>query len=129
MKNLDQSDQNQFLDVLDQQKIHQRKVDRVLYIVLPIIAFLLCVMCANYNWQSTLGTFLMLLIAFIAVGIRRLNLRLWLVIVAVYSLVDIYLTYSGQLPIQAVGRQMGTMLSFVGILGIGRPYIDRWLMK
>ena len=129
MKNLDQSDQNQFLDVLDQQKIHQRKVDRVLYIVLPIIAFLLCVMCANYNWQSTLGTFLMLLIAFIAVGIRRLNLRLWLVIVAVYSLVDIFLTYSGQLPIQAVGRQMGTMLSFVGILGIGRPYIDRWLMK
>jgi hypothetical protein len=129
MKNLDQSDQNQFLDVLDQQKIHQRKVDRVLYIVLPVIAFLLCVMCANYNWQSTLGTFLMLLIAFIAVGIRRLNLRLWLVIVAVYSLVDIYLTYSGQLPIQAVGRQMGTMLSFVGILGIGRPYIDRWLMK
>ena len=129
MKNLDQSDQNQFLDVLDQQKIHQRKVDRVLYIVLPIIAFLLCVMCANYNWQSTLGTFLMLLIAFIAVGIRRLNLKLWLVIVAVYSLVDIYLTYSGQLPIQAVGRQMGTMLSFVGILGIGRPYFDRWLMK
>lgn len=129
MKNLDQSDQNQFLDVLDQQKIHQRKVDRVLYIVLPVIAFLLCVMCANYNWQSTLGTFLMLLVAFIAVGIRRLNLRLWLVIVAVYSLVDIYLTYSGQLPIQAVGRQMGTMLSFVGILGIGRPYIDRWLMK
>lgn len=129
MKNLDQPDQNQFLDVLDQQKIHQRKVDRVLYIVLPVIAFLLCVMCANYNWQSTLGTFLMLLIAFIAVGIRRLNLRLWLVIVAVYSLVDIYLTYSGQLPIQAVGRQMGTMLSFVGILGIGRPYIDRWLMK
>lgn len=50
-------------------------------------------------------------------------------IVAVYSLVDIYLSYSGQLPIDAVGRQMGTMLTFVGILGIGRPYIDRWLMK
>ena len=129
MKNLDQSDQNQFLDVLDQQKIHQRKVDRVLYIVLPIVAFLLCVICANYNWQSTAGTFFMLLIAFIAVGIRRLNLKLWLVIVAVYSLVDIYFTYSGQLPIQAVGRQMGTMLTFVGILGIGRPYLDRWLMK
>lgn len=129
MKNLDQSDQNAFLDVLDQQKIHQRKVDRVLYIVLPIVAFLLCVMCANYNWQSTLGTFIMLLIAFIAVGIKRLNLKLWLVIVAVYSLVDIYFTYSGQLPIQAVGRQMGTMLTFVGILGIGRPYFDRWLMK
>ena len=129
MKNLDQPDQNAFLDVLDQQKIHQRKVDRVLYIVLPIVAFLLCVMCANYNWQSTLGTFIMLLIAFIAVGIKRLNLKLWLVIVAVYSLVDIYFTYSGQLPIQAVGRQMGTMLTFVGILGIGRPYFDRWLMK
>lgn len=129
MKNIEQPDQKIFLDVLDQQKIHQKKVDRVLYLVLPIIAFLLCVMCANYNWQSTAATFLVLLIAFIAVGIHRLNLKLWLVIVAVYSLVDIYLTYAGQFPMQAVGRQMGTMLSFVGIIGIGRPYIDRWLMK
>lgn len=50
MKNLNQPGQNDFLDVLDQQKIHQKKVDRVLYIVLPIVAFLLCVMCANFNW-------------------------------------------------------------------------------
>ncbi len=129
MKNIEKPDQKVFLDVLDQQKIHRKRVDRVLYVVLPILAFLLSVMCANYNWQSTLGTFLILVIAFIAVGILRLNLKLWLVIVALYSLIDIYLSYSGQLPIQAVGRQMGTMLSFVGILGIGRPYIDRWLMK
>ena len=129
MKNLDQPDQKDFLDALDQQKMHQRKVDRVLYIVLPIVAFLLCVMCANYNWQSTLGTFVMLIVAFIAVGIKRQNLKLWLVIVAVYSLIDIYFTYAGNLPMQAVGRQTGIMLTFVGILGIGRPYFDRWLMK
>lgn len=129
MKDLNHADQDQMFNVLDQQKLHQKRVDRVLYIVLPIIAFLLCVMCANFNWQSTLGTFVMLCVALIAVGIRRQNLKLWLVAIAAYSLVDIYFSYQAQLPMQAVGRQMGTMLTFVGIIGIGRPYIDRWLMK
>ena len=123
------SDQKKLFDVLDQQQAQQKKVDRVLYFVLPIVAFLICVICANLNWQSTLGTFLILWIAFYAVGIKRLNLKLWLVFVTVYSLVDIYFTYAGQLPIQAVGRHTGTMLTFVGIVGISRPYIDRWFMK
>ena len=129
MKKIDQSNQNVLIDVLAQQKTHQKKVDQVLYFVLPIIALLLCVMCANYNWQSTLGTFVVLLVAFISVGIHRLNLKLWLVIIAAYSLVDIYLSYAGQLPMQAVGRQTASMLVFTAILGIGRPYFDRWLMK
>lgn len=123
------TDQKEMFDVLDQQRVHQKKVDRVLYFVLPIMAFLICVICANLNWQSTLGTFVMLWVAFYAVGIRRLNLKLWLVIVTAYSLIDIYFSFSGTLPIQAIGRHTGTMLTFVGIVGISRPYIDRWLMK
>ena len=63
------SDQKELFDVLDQQHVQQKKVDRVLYFVLPIVAFLICVICANLNWQSTLGTFLVLWIAFYAVGI------------------------------------------------------------
>lgn len=122
-------DQKELFNVLDQQRQHQKQVDRVLYIVLPIMAFLLSVICANMNWQSTIGTFLALLIAFFAVGIKRQNKALWLTIIAVYSLVDIYFSYAGQLPPSAVGRHMGTMLTFTGILAIGRPYFDRWLMK
>lgn len=122
-------DQKDLFNVLDQQRQHQKQVDRVMYIVLPILAFLLSVICANMNWQSTIGTFVMLWIAFWAVGIKRQSIWLWLSFIAAYSLVDIYFSYSGQLPPSAVGRHMGTMLAFAGILGIGRPYFDRWLMK
>lgn len=125
----EQNQQHKLFDVLAQQKAHQQRVDRVLYLVLPIVAFLLSVICANYNWQSTLGTLFMLIIAFYAVGIRRWSLWIWLSIVAAYSLVDTYFSYQGQLPASAVGRHLGTMLAFTGILGISRPYIDRWLMK
>ena len=122
-------DQKELFNVLNQQRQHQKQVDRVMYIVLPIMAFLLSVICANMNWQSTIGTFVILLIAFLAVGIKRQSTWLWLSFIAAYSLVDIYLSYSGQIPLSAVGRHMGTMLIFTGILGIGRPYFDRWLMK
>ena len=122
-------DQQQMFDVLAQQQLHQKRVDRVLKVVLPVVAFLISVICANMNWQSTLGTFVVLLIAFYAVGIRRMNLALWLAIVAAYSLADTYFSYQGNLPPSAVGRHLGTMLTFTGILGICRPYIDHWLMK
>lgn len=123
------SDQKEMLDVLSRQHVQQKKVDKVLYFVLPIVAFLICVICANLNWQSTLGTFLALWIAFYAVGIKNANLRLWLLFITIYSLVDIYFSYHGNIPLPAVGRHTGTMLTFVGIIGIGRPYIDRWFLK
>lgn len=122
-------DQKELFNVLDQQRQHQKQVDRVMYIVLPIMAFLLSVICANMNWQSTVGTFVMLLIAFYAVGIKRQSTALWLTLITAYSLVDIYFSYSGQLIPSAIGRHTGTMLTFTGILGLARPYIDRWLMK
>lgn len=122
-------DQKQMFDGLALQRKNQQRVDRILKIVLPVMAFLISVICANLNWQSTLGTFLVLGIAFYAVGIRHLNLSLWLGIVALYCLVDIYFTYQGNLPLPAIGRQMGTMLTFTGIVGLGRPYLDSWLMR
>ena len=42
-------DQKEMLDVLEKQRQHQLRVDRVLKIVLPIVAFLLMVICANMN--------------------------------------------------------------------------------
>jgi uncharacterized membrane protein len=68
------SDQDHMFNILDKQRQNQLKVDRILKIVLPLTAFLLSVICANLNWQSTLGTFMILTLAFLAVGIQRQNL-------------------------------------------------------
>lgn len=121
-------DQNKMFDVLAQQRQHQLLVDRVLKIVLPIMAFLLSVICANLNWQSTLGTFAILTLAFYAVGIKRLTLWHWLTMIALYVFVDNYFSFNGIDPTR-LRFQLATMLVFVSIVGIGRPYIDHWLMK
>ncbi|RZG86096.1 hypothetical protein [Acinetobacter venetianus] len=125
---MQQQDHKEMFDVLAQQRQHQLLVDRVLKVVLPIVAFLLSVICANLNWQSTLGTFVILTIAFYAVGIYRLTLWHWLTVIAIYAVVDNYFSFNGIDPTR-LRFQLATMLVFVGIVGIGRPYIDRWLMK
>lgn len=125
---MNQYDQNKMFDELDKQRQQQARIDQILRYVLPITAFLLCVICANMNWQSTLGTFFILWIAFYAVVIKRMHLYFWMLLVALYCLIDIYLSYGFLLP-SAIGRQMGTMLTFLGIFGLGRPHIDRWFMK
>ena len=121
-------DQKEMFDVLEKQQQHQRQVDRVLKIVLPIVAFLIATICANMNIASPIGTLIILIIAFWMVGIKRQNLRLWLLVIFVYCLIDNYLSY-GAFHLPSFSRQFGTMFTFVGIFGIGRPYIDRWLMK
>lgn len=125
---MQQQDQKEMFDVLAQQRQHQLLVDRVLKVVLPIMAFLLSVICANLNWQSTLGTFVILSIAFYAVGIYRLTLWHWLAVIVLYAIADNYFSFNGIDPTR-LRFQLATMVVFVGIVGIGRPYIDRWLMK
>ena len=125
---MQQPDQKDLFDVLEKQKKNQLQVDLIFKIVLPIVAFLLSVICANLNWQSTLGTFVILTIAFIVVGIKRLPLWHWLIVISLYCLADNYLSY-GQLDLTHLRLQLGTMLVFVGMVGIGRPYVDRWFMK
>ena len=122
------SDQDHMFNILDKQRQNQLKVDRILKIVLPLTAFLLSVICANLNWQSTLGTFVILTIAFLAVGIQRQNLWIWLLVLVVYCGLDNYLSF-GQFNLIALRLQLGSMLLFTLIIGIGRPYIDRWFMK
>lgn len=123
-----QPDQKEMFEVLAQQRQHQQLVDRVLKIVLPIMAFLLSVICANLNWQSTLGTFVILTVAFYAVGIYRLTLWHWLTVIVLYAVADNYFSFNDIDPTR-LRFQLATMVVFVGIVGIGRPYIDRWLMK
>ena len=122
------SDQDHMFNILDKQRKNQLKVDRILKIVLPLTAFLLSVICANLNWQSTLGTCVILTLAFLAVGIQRQNLWIWLLVLVVYCGLDNYLSF-GQFNLIALRLQLGSMLLFTLIIGIGRPYIDRWLMK
>lgn len=123
-----QPDQNELFEVLEKQRHQQAEIDRILKIVLPILAFLLCVICANYNWQSTLGTLIVLVVAFFAVGIKRMNLYFWLAAIVVYCLIDIYFSY-GSIHPSALGRQTGTMLTFTAIVGLSRPYIDGWYIR
>ena len=121
-------DQDQMFKMLEKQRQNQLQVDRILKIVLPITAFLLSVICANLNWQSTLGTFVILWIAFYAVGIRRLTVWHWLVVLTVYAVLDNYLSFA-QFNLNALSLQLGCMLVFTFMIGIGRPYIDRWFIK
>lgn len=122
-------DQKEMFDVLDKQKQHQQQVDRILKIVLPITAFLLAMICANINIPSTLGTLTVLVIAFWMVGIKRQVLWHWATGLAVYCLLDNLYSFQGQFNFNAFGRQYGTMITFLWIIGISRPYIDHWLMK
>ena len=71
---------------------------------------------------------MILTVTFIAVGVKRLPLWHWLIVITIYCLVDNYLSY-GQLDVTHLRLQLGTMLVFVGMVGIGRPYVDRWFMK
>ncbi|HRO79271.1 MULTISPECIES: hypothetical protein [Acinetobacter] len=121
-------DQKEMFDVLEKQRQHQLRVDRVLKIVLPIVAFLLMVICANMNVWSTIFTFIVLWVAFYAVGIKRLPLWHWLIVIVVYCLIDNILSY-GSFNQSGFSRQFGAMFIFLGIVGVGRRYFDRWLMK
>ena len=80
-------DQQTLLDALSQQALAQKRVDRILKIVLPIMSLLITTICANMTWQSTLGTLIMLTVAFYAVGIKRWSLWLWLILTALYCVI------------------------------------------
>lgn len=121
-------DQKEMFDVLEQQHKSQRQVDRILKFVLPVMAFLLTVICANLNVWSTVFTFFVLWIAFIATGIKNMAVGQWVVFILIYCLIDNFLSY-GSFNISGFSRQFGTMFIFLGIVAIGRPYIDRWFLK
>ncbi len=70
-------DQEKMFDVLEKQRQHQLKVDRVLKIVLPITGFLLAVVCANFNRLSLIFTIVISILALWMVGIKRQALWIW----------------------------------------------------
>lgn len=121
-------DQQALFSALEQQKIIQKKLDRILYIVLPIVAFLISMICANLNWQSTIGTFLILTIALIAVGIKRWSVFIWLFILVTYCLIDNVLSY-GTLAMKPLQMQLGTLLLFTIITHLTRPYLNNLMQR
>ncbi len=122
------SQNDPLLGLLQRQHQQLRQLDRVLWVVLPIMAFLLSVVCANFNWQSTLGTFVIMLVALCGVGIKHFNLAATIAGVALYAFVDNYYSYA-QLDWPHLRLQLLTMLIFVTIVGIGRPYVNNWLLQ
>ncbi|MFC6168688.1 hypothetical protein [Acinetobacter terrestris] len=121
-------DQQKMLDVLEKQRLHQLRVDRVLKIVLPIVGFLLSVMCANLNRLSLIFTIVISITALWMVGIKRQALWIWTTVVALYCVLDNFYSF-GSFDLKRYLYQVGSITTFIWIMGIGRPYIDRWLMK
>ena len=121
-------DQQKMLDILEKQRLHQLRVDRVLKIVLPIVGFLLSVMCANLNRLSLIFTIVISITALWMVGIKRQALWIWTTVVALYCLLDNFYSF-GSFDLKRYLYQFGSITTFIWIMGIGRPYIDRWLMK
>ena len=121
-------DQQKMLDVLEKQRLHQLRVDRVLKIVLPIVGFLLSVMCANFNRLSLIFTIVISITALWMVGIKRQALWIWTTVVALYCVLDNFYSF-GSFDLKRYLYQFGSITTFIWIMGIGRPYIDRWLMK
>ena len=121
-------DQQIMLDILEKQRLHQLKVDRVLKIVLPIVGFLIAVMCANFNRLSLIFTIVISIVALWMVGIKRQALWIWTTVVALYCVLDNLYSF-GSFDLKRYIYQFGSITTFIWIMGIGRPYIDRWLMK
>ncbi|MBF7688287.1 hypothetical protein [Acinetobacter rathckeae] len=125
---MSKQDQDELLIALAQHSNAQKKLDRILYIVLPIMAFLISVICANLNWQSTVATFVVLTIALIAVGIKRLPLLLCMIVVLLYCLLDNFFSY-GTFAMTPFKMQAGTMISFMVIIHFARPRLDQLMQN
>lgn len=121
-------DQEKMFDVLEKQRQHQLKVDRVLKIVLPITGFLLSVVCANFNRLSLIFTIVISILALWMIGIKRQALWIWTTVVALYCLLDNLYSF-GAFDLQRYIYQFGSITTFLWITGIARPYIDRWMLK
>ena len=115
--------------VLDAQQQQSRAVDRILWVVLPILSFLLSAVFANWNIFSFIGTFIVMTIAFVAVGIKHKSLAVTLIGTLLYCLVDNYLSYQYQFSIDGLKRQLMCMVLFTSIIGLMRPMVDRALLN
>ena len=106
-----------------------KAIDRILWIVLPIFAFLLGFIISNVNIYSALGTIVVLAISFISVGIKRKSLAVTLVGVLIYCLIDNYLSYKYSFNVERLKNHLLCMVLFVAIIGMMRPMADRALIN
>ncbi|MFC3903280.1 hypothetical protein SAMN05421749_10258 [Acinetobacter marinus] len=124
------TDPNQELEhALAVQEKNRRDLDRILWIILPILALLLSAIFANWNILSTIGTAIVLGICFVMVGIKKKSLALTLTIVLIYCLIDNYLSYHMQFNITGLKRQLLSMILFVSLIGLTRFMFERAMMK
>lgn len=121
--------QRDMQSALDKQRQNNQALDRILWIALPILAILLSTIFANWNIWSTLGTMIVLTLAFIYVGIKRVSLAVTLCFILLYCLVDNYLSYQQQFSIDGLKRQLLSMILFTSIVGLSRPMFERAKMK
>jgi hypothetical protein len=122
-------DHQQELDqALAKSQKNARELDRILWIVLPILAFLLSMIIANFTIASTIGSFVVMLVAFISVGIKKYSLLWVLSLSLLYCLIDNYWSYQLSLNSKGLQRQL-LMLLFISIVAMSRRFAERALMN
>ena len=77
------------------------------------------------NVWSTVFSFVMMWVAFYAVSIKQLPLWHWVIVIAIYCLIDNILSY-GAFNQSGFSRQFGAMFIFLGVFGVGRRYLDSY---
>lgn len=108
---------------------YTQQINRTLKIALPIFAFLLAVVFANFNLISPFTTFLVLALAFLMVGVWRSYVLATFILLILYCVVDNYLSFGQHFAQQAFIRQCAPMLLFTAIVWYTRRTADRTLRK
>lgn len=120
---------NPLSDILEHHQQIDRNINRILWIFLPILALTLSMIIANWNIWSTIGTFVMLLICLIGVGIKRWSLFVVLAACSLYCFIDNYWSYQQQFNSVGLKRQWWCSLLFISIISLSRPAVERYLKR
>lgn len=122
------NDEQQLDMALKMYEATEKEINRAFILIVPIMAFLIGVIAANMTLWSPIATFVMCTIAFLAVGVRKQNLLVWVAVLSIYAIIDNILTYSTFNP-SALPRHLGTMLIFLAIIHFTRPFLGQWVVR
>lgn len=121
--------EQQLADALVLHDQANRYINRIVTGVGIVIAFLLCLIVANYNWQSTLATFAIASVAFYAVGAKKQNILMWVAILSIYVMTDNYLSHGQQFNMNRFPLHLGSLLIFLAIIHVTRPFLEKWMIN
>ena len=120
--------QDELQQALEKKQKNSKDINRIMWIVLPILAFLVTGIIANLNIPSLILTYIVMLLAFVAVGIKQYSLIVVLLASLLYCLVDNYFSFHMQFNLSGLRNQL-LMLLFILVVYIARISSERALMN